>query len=162
MRHLISQKLLKMLYYSFIQPHIDYGVINWGCTTKTSLEPIKKYINKAFRIMTFKKYNEPITPIAKDLNMLTFDNYKIKVTSTFIWKQQHSMLPSSLNELFIYRKVRGSDNKMELAIPYVRTEYKKRFISYAGVLIWRTIPQHIRDSPTLHKFKANLSKYLLQ
>ena len=55
LRHLVSEHMLRSLYFTIIQPHMDYGLINWGCPPKTSLEPIRKNIKKAIRILTFQK-----------------------------------------------------------------------------------------------------------
>ena len=45
LRHFVPKSTLRTLYYAFIQPHVDYGLINWGCANKTALNPIRVSVN---------------------------------------------------------------------------------------------------------------------
>ena len=36
LQHFIPKNTLRTLYYAFIQPHVDYCLINWGCANKTA------------------------------------------------------------------------------------------------------------------------------
>ena len=40
LRHLVPKQSLNSLYSSFIQSHVLYGILNWGCASKTILEPL--------------------------------------------------------------------------------------------------------------------------
>ena len=42
----VSERILRMLYLSFIQPHIGYGFLIWGNATTTNIKPIKKKLKK--------------------------------------------------------------------------------------------------------------------
>ena len=42
-----SSKILRMLYYSLIYPHIKYGIVAWGSTYKTYLKRLEVIQNKA-------------------------------------------------------------------------------------------------------------------
>ncbi len=42
LRHFVSKDILISIYNAFIQPHINYGIINWGGTYKSILDPVKK------------------------------------------------------------------------------------------------------------------------
>ena len=54
-----TQNTLRTLYYAFIQSHVDYGLLNWGCANKTALNPIRVSIKKAIRKMAFEeKYDK--------------------------------------------------------------------------------------------------------
>ena len=59
LRNYVSEQILRMLYFSFIQPHIDYGLLIWGNATTTNLKPIKKKIEKVVRIISFKNKQTP-------------------------------------------------------------------------------------------------------
>ena len=53
LRHLVPKSTLVTLYNSFIQSHVLYGLLNWGCANKTTLEPTE---NKPFNFhLTFNK-----------------------------------------------------------------------------------------------------------
>ena len=74
--------MLRTLCYAFIQPHIDYGLINWDRVNKTTLNSIKASIRKAVRVVAFKeKYDEvykkypSASPLFHKLNILNFDDH---------------------------------------------------------------------------------------
>ena len=54
--------LLRMLYFAFVQPHIDYGLLLWGSANKSNINIVKKSHKKAVRKMLFKSYNHPTKP----------------------------------------------------------------------------------------------------
>ena len=73
LRHLVPKQSLKTLYSSFIQSHVLYGILNWGCANKTTLEPLKRYLRKAVRVIDFANYTTYSGPIFKCLKILNFD-----------------------------------------------------------------------------------------
>ena len=76
--------------------YINYGIINWGSELKPTMEHLRKNIEKAIRIMSFKSKKElktyttvelrPIEHLFKDLNILNFDKYLQLSFGTLIWK----------------------------------------------------------------------------
>ena len=47
LRHYVSKDTLRMLYFAFVQPNIDYGLIVWGSATPSALKPIQTNIKKS-------------------------------------------------------------------------------------------------------------------
>ena len=39
-RHFVPKNTLRSLYFSFINPHIDYNLLNWGMASDTSLNSV--------------------------------------------------------------------------------------------------------------------------
>ena len=82
LRHFVPKNTLRTLYYAFIQPHVDYGLLNWGCANKTALNPIRLSIKKAVRIMAFEEKYDKVNkkyvstgPLFHKFNILNFDNH---------------------------------------------------------------------------------------
>ena len=73
LRHYVSKDTLRMLYFAFVQPNIDYGLIVWGSATPSALKPIQTNIKKTIRKMLFKKSNHPTEPLFQKLNILDFE-----------------------------------------------------------------------------------------
>ena len=65
LRHYVSKDTLDMLYFTFVQPNIDYGLIVWGSATPSALKPIQTNIKKTISKLLFKKSNHPTEPISK-------------------------------------------------------------------------------------------------
>ena len=55
-RHYVMEKLLVSLYYSLIYPYLTYGIVAWGHTYESTLNPIFLLQNKIVRIITFSNY----------------------------------------------------------------------------------------------------------
>ena len=62
-RHFVPSGTLRSLYFSFINPYIDYNLLNWGMATPTNLNPIHLKMKRAVRIMTFKGRDSQGKPI---------------------------------------------------------------------------------------------------
>ena len=72
-RDLVPKNVLKSLYYSFIQPFVDYNLLNWNCTPTTNLECIRVSLKKAVRIISFKPRQEHSAPLFKERKILPLD-----------------------------------------------------------------------------------------
>ena len=159
LRHFVSKKTLKSLYYSFIQPHVDYGLINWASATTTNLNPIRKKIKKAIRIMAFKNYKETTEPLFHDFKILNFDNYKDLNTAKFMWKLSKNKLPISISKLF---NKQNSRNSLNLHLPTINTNHKKRFVSYSGIKLWNSLPTELKEISLFSAFKKKVTNNLLK
>ena len=76
LRRYLSKGVLRTLFYAFVQPHIDYGLLVWGSATTSNLKPIKKKLQKAVRKILFKNCNQPTEPLFHELKVLDFDKHK--------------------------------------------------------------------------------------
>ena len=85
LRNYVSERILKMLYFSFIQPHIDCdGLLIWGNAATTNIKPIKKKIEKAVRRMSFKKKLSPTEPLFDKLKIFSFEKQRIFNIANFM------------------------------------------------------------------------------
>ena len=55
LRHYVRQSVVSALYHNFIQPHVDYSLMNRGCPITTGLNSIRVDFDKALKIMSFKE-----------------------------------------------------------------------------------------------------------
>ena len=52
--HFAPKNILISLYYSFIESHINYNILNWSSTPTSNLEGIRMSIKKAIRVIAFE------------------------------------------------------------------------------------------------------------
>ena len=71
-RHYTNIHILTQLYYTLIFPFLTYGVVVWGNTYNSLLEPLITSQKKAVRIMTYSNFREYSSPLFKMLNTLKF------------------------------------------------------------------------------------------
>ena len=121
-RHYVPQYLIKMIYYSFFQSHINYGIENWAGAHDSTLDSLRASNNKAVQLMTFSDYRTTAQPLFDNLKLLNFDQ-------TIKLNDDHSHRLISHTERYV---------------PIARTQYKARFVSSRGLLFWESISKEIR------------------
>ena len=98
LRHLPPKKTLKTLYSSIIQSHIIYGIINWGCTNKSSLEPLKSSLRKAVTVIDFAHYMAHSEPVCERSKIFSFDTFYILETANIMFEINKSPDKLSLQQ----------------------------------------------------------------
>ena len=73
-KRLLSEKALRLLYFSLIHSPIIYAIQAYGCADKSVLQPIIKLQKKAIRIVSNSKYNAHCDPIFKEIEILKFED----------------------------------------------------------------------------------------
>ena len=70
-RHYVNKSTLRSLYFSFVYPHLKYGVIVWGNSNKSVLQSLQVMQNKIIRIMNFKCLRDHVqlNPLFKSWNL---------------------------------------------------------------------------------------------
>ena len=102
LRHLVPKHSLKCLYSSFIQSHVLYGILNWGCANRTTLENLKCNLRKAVRVIDFANYTAHSEPIFQRLKILNFDKLYMLETAKMMFQVKHNEF--SLENEFIKTK----------------------------------------------------------
>ena len=66
-----SSKILRILYYSLLYPHIKYGIVTWGSTYKSYLKKLEVIQNKAiYAITKTKSYKQKLASLYHKLKIL--------------------------------------------------------------------------------------------
>ena len=157
-RHFVPKTVLRSLYYAFINPHIDYNLLNWSLSSETNLNSVNINMKKALRIMCFKKRDEHSLPLFKELGILPFDKAIQLRQGKFMWKLVNNYLPQSLSSNFTTHSITV---RSQFAMPAPRLELASRHISYAGIRVWNEIPHRIKQIKTQKAFSITLQQYLL-
>ena len=66
-RHYVSQNILVSSYYALVSPFFTYGLISWGNTYESTMNPIFILQKKAVRIITFSRFDHHSSPLFKSL-----------------------------------------------------------------------------------------------
>ena len=155
-RHYVPKNTLRSLYYTFINPHVDYNILNWGMASSNNLVTISNKLKKAIRIMAFKNSDDPSLPLFKEFNILPLENFIDLRFGKFIWKLANKELPESLTQHF------RSNERTVVPIQNPRLEQHKKFITYIGPKTWKDeIPTQIKQKKSLKSFASNYSKFML-
>ena len=154
-RHYVPSSTLKSLYYSFLNPYIDYNLLNWGMAATTNLNSVNLKIKKAIRIISFKERDFHTDPLFKDLEILPLEKSIEFKYAKFMWRLANKLLPENLSANFRMNERNMIPNSIS------RLESLKRFIRFSGPELWNELPHCITNKPTLNSFSNNLKKYFI-
>ena len=85
-RHYVPSSILRSLYYSFLNPYIDYNLLNWGMAAPTNLDSVNRKIKKAVRIISYKTSDYHTDPLFKELKILPLDKSIELKYAKFMWR----------------------------------------------------------------------------
>ena len=157
--------MLRTLFLSFFQPHIEYCINIWTCAPKTTLEPIEISVKKAIRIISFAKRDSHFAPLFKVHNILNFQNLCKLNLGKLMWDLHYGNYPISLKNTLLFENKRRFDRQRSISLKYVplsRKKYKFHFISSTGQICWRDIPGKIKKCCSKKTFSIQFRKYLCQ
>ena len=170
-RRFASQKVLKLIYNSFIQPHLSYGIALWGDTSGSGLARLNRLQNKAIRIITGAGRLDHSEPRLKKLGILRLsDLYKMQVNcltydslrgpAPFFFKslfRQKSTLTNSLT-----RSQTNKPHDIELVNAISKPgPLQKHSYPVKAVQLWNSLPSSIQNLKSKKEFKNVLKRYIL-
>ena len=148
-----------------IYPYLIYGIVAWGNTYQTSINPLFVLQKKCLRLMTFESYNAHSNPIFIRLKLLKLVDLVYLQTALFMYDFSSNKLPNSFKSFFNSIEQRHSHNtrlasKSSYTLPSARTNYGKFNIKFVGVKIWNEIDESLKKL-SKEKFKEKLTDHLL-
>lgn len=169
LRHYLSLKQLRQIYYNLIYPYISYAIEAWGSTYKTNIQKVQCKQNHIIRIIFFAtlygKYTDSAKPLINLLNIHTVQNvYRLHILK-FVHKWHKGLLPNTFNNIFTQAKNVHAYNtryatKGNLYKPRVRTNIGKQSLSYTGSNIWADLPYELKILSVL-SFDKKVKAYLM-
>ena len=97
LRHFVNRDILINLYYALIYPYFTYGILAWGNTYRSTVNPLFTLQKKVSRIITFSDYREHTSPLFANFNILEFCDLAYFHNAIFMHDYHSGNLPSSFN-----------------------------------------------------------------
>ena len=165
-RYYVTLKMLLQLCYSLKYPFLTYGVLLWGNTYTSTLNPLILLQKRVVRIICFAKFDDHSSPLFKNLNLLKFENFVYVTNSLFMYDYYRNVLLDAFTDFFVQVKRKHNYNtrlasKNTYYIPRVRTNYGKFSLRFQGPKVWNGINY---DLKILSKgaFKRQLSSSFIE
>jgi len=92
----LPQNILKMVYNSFLLPHINYGLLLWG-QNNGRIFKLQKW---AMRAITCSKYNAHTEPIFAKLKLLKIEDIHKVALLKFFHRYTNNSLPKYFDNFF--------------------------------------------------------------
>ena len=165
LRHYVNIDILTNLYYSLIHPFLTYGIIIWGNTYSTTLQPLYILQKKAVRIMTFSSFNEHSTPLFRLLAIMKLSDLVTFHIALIMHKFHNKLLPSYFDSFFnpvlrIHNYNTRSAANQSYYLPRARTNYGIFNIRFQGPKVWNSLGKDIKSTP-FGDFKKQFKNELL-
>ena len=155
----------KLYYNAYILPVMDYCLTVWGSTSKYQLDRILRLQKRAARIILDMPPDTPSMPLFEKLGWLTVHERLEYNKAVLLYKSTHDLTPSYITDLFEFHSsqnynVRSASNN-NMLIKRHNSKIFEKSLQYEGPRLWNSLPQPIRNSPSLPTFKAAISKLII-
>ena len=141
-------------------PFLTYGLISWGNTYYSTVQPLFTLQKRSMWVMTFSKFHEHSSPIFKHLNIVKLPDLVFLNIAVFMYKFHNRRLPSVFDTFFTQVNKRHNYNtrsasNMFYILPKVKTNYGIFNIRLKGPKVWNSIGENWKTF-SISKFKESV------
>ena len=167
-RHFLPINVLIYLYNSLFSPFLQYGILVWGLTYETYINPVFLLQKRVIRAIAFENFTSHSTPIFSDLKILKLhDLFQLKLL-TFVYESVNKISPTCFHNFFksvasVHQYGTRQAGKDDIFLTQKNTnQYGLRSIHYHGSKCWNDIPVDIKRSPSANIFRQRLKAFLFE
>lgn len=136
-RNIISQHDLRKIYFGLCNPLLAYGIIGWGATGKTILDPLVKSQKSIIRVIMRKPYRFSSEELYKQFNVLDVRQTYIKRVIIHVKKNLEHL--DKIHHNYTTR----SHTRNDLMIPKCNTALFQKTFTYLGPKLYNKIPPDV-------------------
>ena len=158
----LPTEILKLLYYTLVQPYFNYSIEVWFSTYKNVTNRLNILQKKACRAINKLSFFDHTLEAFKSMSILKLNElYTFKI-AILMYKSFISIDDSnSYLSITNFNHDHNTRCRNHLPIPIFRRSVSQFSIKYASVKIWNEIPIQLKNAKSLYSFKKNLKIYLL-
>lgn len=166
LKHIVNKKVLQILYYSLIHPHLNYCVEIYANTSKTSLSKLNVLNNKLLRILQNKRLHTKINDLYisyQTLPIVELHRFKLINLAHECIYHINKISPIFTNLFTINSSIHSYNTRhnSQLHIQTVRTNNGKRSLKFKASQLWNKLPTKLQLTTSKSCFRNQLKKYLL-
>ena len=155
-RKFLTKKNSELLVHAVISSRLDYcNSLLYGAN-KEYIKKLQRVQNAAARLISLRKKHESVSDVLVELHWLPVEARIVFKLLVLVYKCIHHIAPESVIELIQIKDV----VRCILVFKNFQSSYARKSFSYIAPKLWNNLPDNLRLSPTLVKFKNQL-KYLL-
>ena len=150
------------MHYSYLQ----YGIIVWGQTFASYLEPLVLIQKKVVRAIAHQHPFSHTLPIFKSLKILKLhDIFQVNLLC-FVYESINKLNPYCFHDFFllssnVHEYFTRQSNSGDLFRNHKNIfQYGLRSILYMEAKTWNEIPEILKNSDSRFSFKRNLKKFI--
>ena len=165
-RHCLTTEACKIIVHALVISRLDYGNALLYGITEALMTKLQMVQNSAARLIARQRKHQHITPVLIKLHWLPVRwrvQYKLLV---LVFSALHELAPKYIQDLVTpyspNRNLRSADQCLLVVPRYNLEGYGRWAFSVSGPALWNSLPENIRQSDTLAKFKTLLKTHLFK
>ena len=100
-RHFLPINVLICFYNALFSPFLQYGILVWGLTYESYINPVFLLQKRIARAILFEHFTSPPSPIFLDLKILRLhDLFQLKLQS-FVYDSVNKIYPACFHSFFL-------------------------------------------------------------
>ena len=167
-KKVLPPKSLKLLYNSFIQPHLQYGIIAWGGCKNQNKKRIINIQKRAVRTLSKSYFSSHTEPRMKQMGILKLDDLYRQQTLTCVHDCLHQNAPVEIKNLITREGNQNGptlrsqiQNPLNLKIPNFKTRVASSSFRCKGPIFWNELPSEIKKLNRRSLFCRRLKFFFL-
>lgn len=162
LRNCINTATKKLIYNSFILPHLHYGIINWASCSIQLKHEVQTKQNKIVRSINNNGYLMNTLELYKLFGILTIEKlYKSEILK-FGWQLHNDKLPNPVSALFMFGNHRyHTRNRNQVRHVQHTSQILHNSLLNTVPRFWNELPQSLKTKISMKSFVKSIKQYLL-
>jgi len=166
LREIFPTSCLRKLYFSFVQPHIAYGIEVYANTNAAVLDKLHKLNNKLLRILQGEKLHTPVSQLYTQYNVLPISLlHEMKILTIVHKYVYHKRLLSDVYRSYFTESslihLHNTRKKQDFHFLNASSVFGKRCTAFHGSMLWSSLPDDIKLCSFLLLFSIMVKKHFM-
>lgn len=150
----LPQKILLLLYNSFVNSKLSYCIDSWGNACATNLSKVFILQKRIIRTINKKPFYYHTSTLFSKTNILTIQNlYKLKI----LVHAHHTFYSRKTPSHQHFTRISTSN----IPIPLLKSTAGQRTRAYQESALWNSLPKKIKDIESIIHFRTAVKRHLL-
>ena len=159
LKHITDTHSRKLFFLAHIKSHVDYASTIWDGCSAVHMNRLNSLYKRAVRMILPEPI--PTTERMIKLNILNIHQQLSFNKCVFVHKIVFGKAPPYLSSVFNLVNLRsGTSRNKNLPLPLPRLDLFKSSLSFAGAVLWNSLPPYIKCITFPPTFKRCLRQYL--
>ena len=168
-KKMLPPSTLKILYYSFIQPHLQYGLTVWGGCSNQNKKRVIAIQKRSVRTICKSYFSSHTEPRMKKVGILKFDDLYRQQCLVNVHDCVHEVAPCPIRNLIqLERNVSrfnlrsNEQNPLNIVAPITKSRIGSQSFSAKGPAFWNILPTELKSIERKTIFKKRVKRKMLK
>lgn len=155
LRQVVSEQLLRSVYFALVQSVVSYGITAWGAATQVSIDPVVKVQKLILRVIGQKQPRYPSEQLFSEYKVL--DVRQMYIQSALLYQHKHPHISQHITHTHNTRI-----RETHLQIPKLHKTLTQRHIIYTAPKLFNLLPLELKLITHIRKYRREIYKWLVR